>query len=129
MLERITPAGIRPPAANYSHATVVPPGARWLYASGQLGVRPDGTVPESFEAEVAQCFDNVMAILTAAGMAARDLVRLDAYLTDVADLRAYMAVRDRYVETPPPASTLFVVQALARPELRLEIEAVAAQLR
>ena len=41
MLERISPDGIRPPQANYSHATLVAPGAHWLYASGQLGVRPD----------------------------------------------------------------------------------------
>jgi enamine deaminase RidA (YjgF/YER057c/UK114 family) len=39
-----------------------------------------------------------------------------------------MAVRDRHVAPPPPASTLLVVRALARPEFKIEIEAVAAQL-
>ncbi len=37
-----------------------------------------------------------------------------------------MAVRDRYVGEPPPASTLLVVKALARPRFKIEIEAVAA---
>jgi enamine deaminase RidA (YjgF/YER057c/UK114 family) len=37
-----------------------------------------------------------------------------------------MMVRDRYVGDPPPASTLMVVQALARPQFRIEIEATAA---
>ncbi|MGH6885720.1 MAG: RidA family protein [Geminicoccales bacterium] len=127
MIERVTPEAIHAPLANYSHATCVPPGARWLYLSGQLGIAPDGTIPESFEAEAEQCFENIRAILAEAGMGFSDLVRLNTYLTDPADLSAYMAVRDRHVGEPPPASTLLVIQALARPQLRIEIEAVAAQ--
>jgi 2-iminobutanoate/2-iminopropanoate deaminase len=37
-----------------------------------------------------------------------------------------MAVRDRWVATPAPASTLLFISALARPEFRVEVEAVAA---
>ena len=129
MIERVVPEGIHPPFANYSHAVLVPPGARWLYVSGQLGVAPDGTVPASFEAEATQCFENIGAILAEAGMAPVDLVRLNTYLTDEADVRKYMAVRDRFVGDPPPASTLLVIRALARPGLRIEVEAVAAQAR
>ena len=94
--------------------------------SGQLGIAPDGTVPGGVAAQAALCFDNLLAILAAAGMSAADLVRLTTYLTDPAELAAYMSVRDRYVGAPPPASTLLVVQALARPQFRIEIEAVAA---
>lgn len=128
MLRRVTPSGISPPLANYSHATLVPANARWLYLSGQLGILPDGTIPESCAAQAEACFANVQRILGEAGMAASDLVRLNIYLTDPRDLGAYMAVRDRHVADPPPASTLVVVQALARPELKIEIEAVAAQV-
>jgi 2-iminobutanoate/2-iminopropanoate deaminase len=127
MIEPVTPEGIHPPLALYSHATLVPPGARWLYLSGQLGIAPDGTIPASFEAQAAQCFENICAILAEGGMGFPDVVRLDTFLVDPADLPAYMAVRDRHVSDPPPASTLLVIQALARPQLRIEIEAVAAQ--
>ena len=127
MIEHVTPEGIHAPLANYSHATLVPPGARWLYLSGQLGIAPDGTIPEAVEGQAAQCFENIAAILAGAGMGFADLVRLNTFLTDPADLSAYMAVRDRHVGDPPPASTLLVIQALARPQLRIEIEAVAAQ--
>lgn len=126
MLRRLTPTGIHPPFANYCHATLVPAGARWLVVSGQLGIRPDGVVPDSVADQAAACFDNLLAILADGDMGPADLVRLTAYLIDPADLAAYMAVRDRYVGTPPPASTLLVVQALARPQFRIEIEAVAA---
>jgi 2-iminobutanoate/2-iminopropanoate deaminase len=126
MLRRITPATIHPPFANYCHATEVSPNARWLYLSGQLGIRTDGAIPDRFADQAEACFANLLAILAAAGMTAADLVRLNTYLTDPADLAAYMAVRDRHVAAPPPASTLLVVQALARPQFKIEIEATAA---
>ena len=129
MIERVTPETIHPPLANYSHAMLVPPGTRWLYLSGQLGIAPDGRIPGSFEGQAAQCFENIRAILAEAEMGFSDLVRLDTFLVDPADLPACMAVRDRYVSDPPPASTLLVIQALARPQLRIEVEAVAAQAR
>jgi enamine deaminase RidA (YjgF/YER057c/UK114 family) len=127
MLRRVTPAAIHPPFANYCHATEVAPNARWLYLSGQLGIRPDGAIPDRFTDQAEACFANLLAILAAAGMSAANLVRLNTYLTDPADLGAYMAVRDRHVATPPPASTLLVVQALARPQFKIEIEATAAK--
>ncbi len=127
MLERINPDGIQAPIANYSHATLVPAGADLLFVSGQVGVGPDGRTPQAIEDQTAQAFDNLIAILAAAGMSADDLVRLNVFLTDAADRAAYMKIRDRYVSMPPPASTLVVVQALARPEFKVEVEAVAAQ--
>ena len=62
------------------------PDARWLYVSGQLGIRPDGAVPAAFADQAEACFANLLAILAAAGMSAADLVRLNTYLTDPADL-------------------------------------------
>jgi enamine deaminase RidA (YjgF/YER057c/UK114 family) len=126
MLRRITPKTISPPLANYSHAVEVPANARWLYLAGQVGITPDGTVPSSCAEQAEACFANILAILAEAGMGPGDLVRLNTYLTDAADRAAYGAVRDRHV-APPPASTLVVVRALARPEFKIEIEAIAAK--
>lgn len=128
MLNRINPASIHPPLAGYSHGTSVGPGATWLVASGQLGIAPDGTVPEGIAGQATLAFDNVMAILGEIGMSARDIVRITTFLVDPADLGAYMQVRDRYVEPPVPASTLLVVKALSRPAFRIEIEVVAAKV-
>jgi enamine deaminase RidA (YjgF/YER057c/UK114 family) len=127
MLRRITPGTIHPPFANYCHATEVPAGARWLYLSGQVGVRADGTVPESVAEQAALCFDHISwrSSRRAAWRPPTSCVS-PSYLTDPAGLRDSMAVRDRYAADPPPASTLLVVQALARPQFRIEIEADAA---
>jgi enamine deaminase RidA (YjgF/YER057c/UK114 family) len=78
------------------------------------------------EAQATQVFENIAAILAEAGMAMGDVVRLAAFLVDPRDLATYMTVRDRHVGTPPPASTLVVVRALARPAFRVEVEATAA---
>jgi 2-iminobutanoate/2-iminopropanoate deaminase len=128
MLSRITPAKIHPPAANYSHATAIPPNARWLYLSGQVGIAPDGTIPDDAAAQAEICFANIEAILRQADMAPSDLVRLTTYLIDPRDRADYMAVRDRFVGSPPPASTLVAVAALADPRYRIEVEAVAARV-
>ena len=39
----------------------------------------------------------------------------------------YMAVRDRYMALPPPASTLMIVSGFTRPEFKVEVEAIAAK--
>jgi enamine deaminase RidA (YjgF/YER057c/UK114 family) len=127
MLIRITPPGISSPAANYSHATLVPPGARWLYLSGQVGIAPDGTIPDDVAEQTEICFRNIRALLAEGDMGPADLVRLNTYLVAASDRDRYMAVRDRHVGTPPPGSTLLVVAALANPRYRIEIEAVAAK--
>jgi len=120
--------GVHPPFARYSHAIEVPAGARTLFVSGQLGIGPDGAVPPDAAGQAELIFQAIAGILGAAGMAMADLVRLNAYVVDRADLPAYMAVRDRHVSAPPPASTLLLVAGFTRPEYKLEVEAVAARM-
>ena len=97
-----------------------------MFCSGQLGIRPDATIPTDVEAQTALCFDAIAAILGEAGMGLSDLVRINAYVTGREHLAGYMAVRDRVVTAPPPASTLMIVSGFARPEFLVEIEAIAA---
>lgn len=120
-------AGVHPPFARYSHAIEVPAGARTLFLSGQLGIAADGAVPPDAAGQAELIFQAIARILAEAGMTVADLVRLNAYVVDRADLSAYMAVRDRFVADPPPASTLLLVAGFTRPEFRLEVEAVAAR--
>ncbi len=127
MLRRITPASIHPPFALYAHGVVVPAGADMLFCSGQLGIAPDAAVPPDVEGQAELCFRSIAAILAEAGMSMGDVVRLNAYVTDRRHLGGYMAVRDRVVTSPPPASTLMIVSGFARAEFLVEIEAVAAR--
>jgi 2-iminobutanoate/2-iminopropanoate deaminase len=126
-MRHLTPPSIRPPFAAYSHAVEVPAGHRLLFASGQLGITRDDEIPEAPDAQAELCFQAIGEILAAAGMGFADLVRISAFVTDRAYLKPYMAVRDRYVAAPPPASTLMIVQGFARPDFKVEVEIIAAK--
>lgn len=127
MLTRRKPKAVHRPVSPYSHATEVPPSARWLYVSGQVGVRPDGTVAEGAEAQIDQAFRNVLTVLADAGMGPRDIVRLNAYLVRRSDLKAYREIRARHLGDLEPASTLLLVAGLSSPDWLVEVEAVAAK--
>ena len=127
MLDRLAPPSLHPPFARYAHGVVVPAGARTVFCSGQLGIAADGTVPPDVEGQAMLCFDNIAAILAEAGMGLADIVRINAYVTAREHMAGYMAVRDRIVASPPPASTLMIVSGFTRPEFVVEIEAVAAK--
>jgi enamine deaminase RidA (YjgF/YER057c/UK114 family) len=127
-MRSITPELIRPPFARYPHGVEVRAGARLLFASGQLGARPDDAVPEGAEAQARQCLANIDAILAEAGMTRANVVRLNAFVVAREDMPAYGRARDAWAEGLPfpPASTLVIVSGFTRPEFRVEVEATAA---
>jgi enamine deaminase RidA (YjgF/YER057c/UK114 family) len=126
MLRALTPASIRPPFARYSHGMEVPAGRRLVVCSGQLGITAEDRIPEEAGEQAELCFANIAAILKDAGLTLRDVVRINAFVSDRAHLKPYMQVRDRLVGDPPPASTLVIVAGLARPEFKVEVEVIAA---
>lgn len=128
MLTRRNPTTVHTPASPYSHATEVPPGARWLVVSGQVGVKPDGTVVKGIEGQIDQAFRNVLAVLADGGMGPADIVRLNAYLVRQEDVGTFREVRARHLGDLRPASTLVVVAGLANPEWLVEVEAIAAKV-
>ena len=126
MIRAFTPASVHAGFGRYHQAVEVPSGYRMLFLSGLLGVHVDGTVADGCAAQVAVILDAIDACLADAGMSRSSLVQLRAYLVDPEDRPVYMAMRDRWVVTPAPASTLLFVKALADPAFRVEVEAVAA---
>ena len=126
MLTPRNPGTVHQPASRYSHAMEVTGRQRWLHVSGQIGVRPDGSVCEGVEAQLEQAWHNIFALLADAGMSKDDLVKVTVFLTDKAYVQAYREVRDRMLGGPVPASTLLIVAGLASPDFLVEIEAVAA---
>jgi 2-iminobutanoate/2-iminopropanoate deaminase len=123
----LNPATISPPVGRYSHAVEVSPNARWLYISGQVGIGPDGKLAEGFGAQVEQTWRNILAILEDAKMAMADVVKVTVFLTRDGDIAEYRAARDRIIGDHRPASTLVVISRLVRPEMLVEVEAVAAK--
>ncbi len=126
MHKTLSPTTIHPPFAPYSPGVEVASRSRLVFASGQLGIAKDGTIPADCAGQAELAFANIEAILAEAGMGLKDIVRINAYVTGREHLQPYMQVRNKLFEEPFPASTLMIVAGFARPEFVVEIEAIAA---
>jgi enamine deaminase RidA (YjgF/YER057c/UK114 family) len=114
-----------PHPAGYSH--VVTTDGPLVFTSGQIAVHPDGTIPATFEDQTRLVFANLATTLAAAGATFDDVIKLTVFVTRLDELETFRRVRDEFVDTAtPPASSLVQVQGLVRPELLIEIEAVAS---
>ena len=127
-IRKTNPPSVAKPVAAYSHVAEVPPGTRLLFLAGQVGNRPDGTLPAGIEEQAVQALDNIRAILAAEGARPENIVKMTIYAAarpaDMAKIAAKRA--EMFRDTAPPPSTWVYVTALARPEYLIEIEAVAA---
>lgn len=115
-----------PPTNGYSHAVVATGG--FVFISGQVPVTADGELVGADDAvtQTEQVFHNLEEALASAGVGWGQVVKLTYFLTEMADLGAVRAVRDRYLDPGNlPASSLVQVAALVNPAFRIEIEAVA----
>lgn len=128
-LNFINPETLAPPPSNFSHVVDVPDGTRMAFISGQVGVDGDGNCTDDFVGQCRQVLRNLELALEAVDMKITDLVRLNAYITDAADVGAFRDIRDNWSGGHPAASTLVVVSALAAPHWKVEIEAVAARAK
>ena len=120
------PPGVHAPASRYSHAALVEGATRRLVVSGQVGIAPDGAVPEGGEAQIDQALANLGAVLAAHGLSPRDVVKHTVFLTDRSLIGAWRARRDAFFAGHAAASTLLVVAGLADPRFVVEVEAEAA---
>jgi enamine deaminase RidA (YjgF/YER057c/UK114 family) len=96
-----------------------------LYISGQLGRDENLQVIEGAEAQYTQAFENLKAVLTAAGTTLENVVDLVTYHTDMRDIMRFMEVKNRYFTKDYPAWTAIGVSALAMPGLLAELKATA----
>ena len=125
MRRHLSPGQLAPPFGRYHHAVALEAPRRLVVIAGQLGIHPDGTIPESVEAQTGLILTAIEACLAEAGLTRADLLRLTTYITEAEHRLPYMRVRDAWVADPPPASTLVVVKALVLPACKVEIEAIA----
>jgi enamine deaminase RidA (YjgF/YER057c/UK114 family) len=118
-----------PQPNGYSQVAGIAPGSRLVWTSGQVPITADGTPAPAgdWAAQTRQAMHNVGTALAAAGADWADVFKLTFYVVDTSALPTVRAVRDEFVNVErPPASTLVQVAGLFRPDVLIEIEAVAA---
>lgn len=127
MLKAFDAKAVAPPFSRYAHGVEVAADTRLLFISGQPGIRPDGTLPDSEAGQHAQAWANILAILAEAGMGPRDLVEVTVYITTRSGVPIYRAERDRALAGHLCASTLVIAAGLANVDWLVEIAAVAGK--
>jgi len=117
----------------YSHGMIAP-GGELVVVAGQVGADRAGKLigPGDVVAQTRQAFENVRAVLEAAGSGVRQIVRFQTFLTHAADIEGFMQARKElfpryFPDGVYPPNTLLVVSRLVVPELLVEIEAMAVK--
>ena len=112
------PAAIGP----YSQAVKV---GNLVFLSGQIPLDPETmeVVKDSFEAQAVRVFENLKAVAEAAGGSMSDFVKINIFLTDLANFASVNEVMQRYFSAPYPARAAIGVKELPK-GVDVEVEGV-----
>ena len=121
----VEPTGVAPPGGHYSHGVGY---GDLLFVSGQLGIRHDGshTADCDFEVQARQAMQNMLAVLEAAGSGPEDVLKVTAYVVDVANWPRLNKVYAEVMGQARPARAVVPVPELHYGYL-VEIDAVAVR--
>tara|TARA_B100001123_G_scaffold410479_1_gene505639 strand:+ start:809 stop:1207 length:399 start_codon:yes stop_codon:yes gene_type:complete len=123
----INPKNSPPPAANYTNLAVVPQNHRLLVLAGQIGNLMDGTLVDGLEAQYKQALKNILSIVESEGGTAGDIARITIFLTEKpGDHSLIKAANDDVFNGQNPAMSWLYVAGLFRPDVKVEIEAIAS---
>ena len=109
--------------AGYSRAVI---DGDFAFVAGTTGYDyATMTMPADVTSQTRNCFRTIEAALRDGGFTMADIVRATYYITDIRDADAHFAVCGEILGEIRPASTILVVAALLRPEMKVEIEVTA----
>jgi reactive intermediate/imine deaminase len=122
--EEIRVEGLAEPISHFTDAVLA---GGFLHVSGIVAVDGDGRLVggDDVVAQTRQVFENMRAVLEAAGCGFEDVVKVTVFLTDVDDRARINPVRVEVFGDARPASTLVEVPRLAVEGAKVEIECVA----
>jgi enamine deaminase RidA (YjgF/YER057c/UK114 family) len=126
-MKLLNPETVVKPASNYVQGVVHGATAERIVISGQLGLRPDGTLEVGLEAQMERAWSNLFAVMTAGGFDREHLIRATIYVTMTGQVAVYRKIRDRMLAGHLCANTYLEISALAAPEFLVEIEAEAVK--
>jgi enamine deaminase RidA (YjgF/YER057c/UK114 family) len=110
-------------AGGYSRAVI---DGDFAFVAGTTGYDyATMTMPEDVTSQSRNCFKTIEAVLGEGGFAMADIVRATYYITDIKNADAHFAVCGEVLGKIRPASTILVVSALLKPEMKVEIEVTA----
>jgi 2-iminobutanoate/2-iminopropanoate deaminase len=122
----IQPKSLNDPRPRYSQG-ILNSGGKLLFIAGQTASDKDGNVvgKGDIKAQTQQVFDNIKAVLKAAGGSLDNMVMTTTYITDRQYREGYNEVRSQQYKKTSPTSTLVIVSGLANPDYLIEIAGIA----
>ena len=126
MVKRYDVDNVRSPGGRFSHVGEIGPNSQVFHLAGQTGTAPDGTIGETIEEQVKLVYQNIRTVLNECGMGLENIAKITVYLTSPDYIETHLAIQQKALGGVVPESTLLIVSRLARPELLVEVEAVAA---
>jgi reactive intermediate/imine deaminase len=113
--------------AGFSQAWRVDGASALVFISGQAPISAEGQIVggNDFEAQTRQVLENLVTVVEEAGATLDNVVKLTVFLTDMRKLQEYTRIKGEFFRGEQPASTAVEVCALARPEMLVEVEALA----
>ena len=122
----IQPKGLSDPRPRYSQG-ILAEGGRLLFIAGQTASDGQGNVvgKGDIKAQTRQVFENIKAVLEAAGGSFDNMVMTTTYITDRKYREGYNEVRRDIYKKDPPTSTLVIVSGLANEDYMIEIAGIA----
>ncbi|AOW93702.1 endoribonuclease L-PSP [Rhodococcus sp. WMMA185] len=126
----VNPSALHDPIPfGYSHTAAIPAGTELVFVSGQYGSGTDGAVISTdFAAQVERAFENLGVALAAHGLDLSHVVQLRTYVVDP-DFEKLSVIGQAVQRCGdiPPTQTVIGVAGLAMPDIRFEVEALAAR--
>ena len=114
------------PAAGYSNLAIIPPNRRLLVLAGQFGNIMNGDILDGIEAQYHQALDNINSIVISEGVTFKDVARITIFLTEKPDNALIKQTNKHYFSEQPPAMSWIYLSELFCPDVKVEIEAIAA---
>ena len=122
----INPSNAPKPAGNYSNVAVIPSRKKLLSISGQIGNDIDGNVAESLEDQYLLALKNIKLIVESQGGSKEDIAKITVFIIEEPEWDKIRSASNEFLPSPRPSMSLIYVKGLFRPEIKVEIEALAA---
>ena len=122
----LNPSNAPKPAANYSNAAINPAGKKLLSISGQIGNDIEGEIAESLEDQYRLALQNINLIVESQGGTKEDIAKITVFMTDEPDWVKIKSAADEFLPSPRPSMSFIYVKGLFRPDIKVEVEGLAA---
>ncbi|HML70039.1 MAG: RidA family protein [Bacteroidota bacterium] len=114
---------------NYSHVTIVPRNAQLYTFSGQIGADESGNLPDSYTKQIENTFINLDKVLNSQSLTADDVIKVNIWATEEIDWEnVFDPMWNKFFGNTYPSMTIAYVKALGLPEIKIEIEILAAKV-